>query len=335
MRVIARAIVVFFVCASGLLSGQTSEFVGAASSTSAKSSKDASIPKSSDTTIVKPDDAVITVRGLCSSVSSAPADSISCTKVVTRKEFDSLLNAANVSGQQVSPVARQNFAKGYVLYLAFEQAAKQAGFEDTEQFEEIMKWARLRAITEAYRGKIVEDARTSGQTEVDAYYREHLDLYDRLSVLAVTIPKSKPGTRGDKDFDREAKEVSETTQRRLIDGGDPNQVQRETYSTLGLAGAPVVDVQRKKRSDYPQEEADELFSLKAGAVSKIETEGDSYVVYKIVSHDELPEAKVQDQIVRAIAEEKVKGALSSISNSVQPEFNPAYFGREKQPPLPH
>jgi len=56
----------------------------------------------------------------------APADSISCTKVVTRKEFDSLLNAANVSGQQVSPVARQNFAKGYVLYLAFEQAAKQA-----------------------------------------------------------------------------------------------------------------------------------------------------------------------------------------------------------------
>src|ERR1700685_1597312 len=87
-----------------------------------------------DPTAVKVDDSVITIHGLCTLDNGMDEnDSKSCVTTVTRQQFDALLDAANVSGQQVSTLARQKFAKGYVLYLAFEQAARKAGFEDTEQ----------------------------------------------------------------------------------------------------------------------------------------------------------------------------------------------------------
>jgi len=284
---------------------------------------------------IKVDDPVITIRGLCNPDSGKDEkDSKSCITTVTQKQFDSLLDAANVSGQQISALARQNFAKGYVLYLAFEQAARKAGFEDTEEFAELMRWARLRAVTDAYRGKIIEGARTAEQTEVDTYYEGHLDLYDRISIATISVPRTRPGASEDKAFDLRAYMVMQDARQRLIHGDSPEEVQKNVYTSLDLFGPPVVDVLTRMRSDFPELKPDEIAALKPGDVSDVQKKNGSYFIYKIVSHDALPESKVQPGIVRAIAENKVRQAFDSVESSIQAEYNITYFGPPQQSPAP-
>ena len=304
---------------------------GSAASYSAETSSQPA--ESNGATAVMLDDPVITIRGLCSA-DAEKADPELCSTIVTRREFDALLSAVNVSGQKVSSLARQNFAKGYVLYAAFEQAARRAGFEDTEQFADIMRWARLRAVTDAYRGKIVEEARTAQQTAVDAYYRDHFALYDRISVMMVSLPRKPPAGFADHDFDQRTSAVMRDARERMVRGDDPAQIQKDCYSALHLSGVPLVDLQTRKRSDFSETVTEELLSLKPGDVSQIESEADSFVVYKIVSHQPLPEAKVQPEIVRAIAEDRVKQAFNSIGNSVHAEYNLNYFGPPENAPVP-
>jgi hypothetical protein len=296
-----------------------------------------------DSASVKEGDPVITIHGLCTSKTDLDAkpdidkdenDPKSCTTDVTRRQFDSLLDAANVSGQQVSSLARQNFAKGYVLYLAFEQAARKAGFEDTEQFAELMRWARLRAVTDAYRGRIVEEARTAQQSEVDAYYKDHLDLYDRISIMPVSVPRIRPNAAEDKAFDQKAYAVMQEARQSLVHGDSPEDVQKNAYSSLDLFGPPVVDTLTRTRSDFPELKPEGVLALKAGDVSDIQKKDGSYSVYKIVSHDAIPESKVQSGIVHTIAEDKVRQAFESIQNSIQPDYNLTYFGPPQPAPMP-
>jgi hypothetical protein len=285
---------------------------------------------------IEADDPVITIHGVCpASSSEEQADRYACATVVTRQQFESLLNAANVSGQYVSNAARQNMAEGYVTFLAFEQAARKAGFEDTPQFEEIMRWARLRAITEAYRGKIVEEARTATQSEVDAYYKSHISLFGRIDVICLAVPSGNPAASNELEFGRRAQLAAQNMRERLIKGDDPETIQNDAYAALGLPGVQPVDIGTRKTSMFPREESEELFSLAPGQVSRVETETSRYAIYKVTDNRPIEEAKVQDQIVRAVGEEKVKAAFKSIGNSVKPEYNLIYFGSAQPLSSPH
>jgi hypothetical protein len=221
-----------------------------------------------------------------------------------------------------------------VLYLAFEQAARRAGFEDTKQFAEIMRWGRLRTITDAYRGKIVEDARTAQQTEVDTYYREHLDLYDRVSIMTVSVPRMRPNASEDDVFDQRAYSVILDARQRLLQGDSPEEVQKNVYFSLELQGPPVVDLLTRKRSDFPDLNPEAVSSFKVGDVSEVKTGNRSYSIYKVIHHEALPESTVQHEIVDSIAEDKVRHAFSSIGNSVSPEYNLKYFGPPEGAPIP-
>src|SRR5213596_4146900 len=71
---------------------------------------------------VKTEEPVITVRGLCKT--EKDTNDAGCNKVMTREEFENLLNAINPGGQPVSPIARRNLAQAYAELLALEAAAK-------------------------------------------------------------------------------------------------------------------------------------------------------------------------------------------------------------------
>jgi hypothetical protein len=329
-------IILFLCCSTGLVSrAQDFPSENPAGNSDSDTMKKMSAPKGSTALNIKEDDGVITIRGLCVAPPSPAAqeDFAPCETVITRHEFESLLSAANVSGQQVSPVARQNLAEAYVRYLAFDQAARKAGFEDTPEFEEIMRWARLRAVADAYRGRIVADARTATQSEVDAYYNSHLYLYDRIDVARVIIPRRNSSAPNDEQVDNRALQAAKTARDRMLRGDNPEQVQKEAYAELALSGNPPLDTETRKRSNFPREESDELFSLKSGEVSGVEIENDLYTVYKIMRNQPLEESKVEDQIVRSIAEEKVKSAIKTIADSVKPEYNLNYFHSSDQPAL--
>ena len=99
------------------------------------------------------------------------------------------MHALNPGGQTISSNGRQNLAQAYVEALAFEDAARKAGTEDTEEFREVMFWVRLRTIGDLYRRNLQEKYRTPEPEEIDSYYQQHLGSFERVHLLRILVPR--------------------------------------------------------------------------------------------------------------------------------------------------
>ncbi|HEV2988813.1 MAG TPA: peptidylprolyl isomerase [Candidatus Angelobacter sp.] len=271
---------------------------------------------------------VITVRGLCAHRNNQgkTTDAADCTRTMNRERFDALVSALNPDGVPLPPNGRQNLAKSYAEYLAIEAAAKDLGLEDTIQFRELMEWQRLKAITDLYKRKIQEKYRTPSPEQITAYYKEHISDYESLKLVRVLIPRE--GLAGqDKDtFDKKAHELATVARQRMMKGEDPTQIQNDAYSALGVTSLSSTDLGNRRRNDLVKEEANELFSLKPGDVSQVETEAKSYVIYKVISKDVKPEDQVKNDISREVYQKNFREAMKAVIDAAPGEFNEQYFG---------
>lgn len=97
-------------------------------------------------------DGVITIHGRCEPDKQPATDGKSCTTIVTREEFEKLINSMNVTNKTLSQETRRNLAETYADYLTLERLAVEAKLDQTPQFAEIMRWWRLRTLADMYRG---------------------------------------------------------------------------------------------------------------------------------------------------------------------------------------
>ena len=245
---------------------------------------------------------------------------------MTREAFEKLLDSMNIVGKALTPETRRNLAETYAQYLALERPAIRAGLESTPRFAEIMRWWRLRTLADLYRGNLLEQFKNPSQEEVHAYYVEHLASYQRIKASRILIPRTPGDTDEAQRTDKKALEIANTARERAAKGEDPEVVQRDAYSALGIAPPPSTDLGAHPRSSFPTEETAELFALEPSQVSKVETEGASYVIYKIASKETLSEDSVKDELARQIAQSKYDDAIRPARESAKPELNQAYFG---------
>ena len=227
---------------------------------------------------------------------------------------------------------RRNLAKTYAELLALEAAAKKANLDNTEQFQEVARWLRLRALTSLYSRSLQEKYRNPSQAEIDAYYAAHLSSYERIKAARIMIPRTAPTGTDKAEFDKKARDAATAARDRAAKGEDAEQIQKDSYSALGLGGAPPTDLGIRGRDQFLQEESDELFALGPGNVSRVEAEASSYVVYKVVSKETLSEDQVKNAIAADISRRKLADALQSATGSVRSELNEQYFGTERAAP---
>jgi hypothetical protein len=269
---------------------------------------------------------VITVHGACGQGSGKAATSAdSCTTVINREQFEALVQALNPGSQTLPANARKNLAKTYAEYVAIEAAARKAGMEDTPQFRELMNWTRLRTITDLYRRSVQEKYSTPSQAEIDGYYQQHLAEYERVKLARVLIPRESPSAANKDDFDKKAHEAANAARESLIKGVDPVQVQKDAYATLGLAAPPATELGNRRRADLLADESVEVFALKIGEVSKVQTEPRNYVVYKVTGKDVLPKEQVKNDISREIYRQKFQDAMKSVLDAAPAEYDEQYL----------
>ncbi len=279
--------------------------------------------------------AVITIRGLCAEGAGSKSQTGNpCSKQITRKDFERLMNALNPGGQNVSPSGRQNLAQAYVEALAFEDAARKAGTEDTDEFREVMFWVRLRTIADLYRRNLQEKYRNPEPAEIDTYYQEHLGSFERVHLLRILVPREH-SSGGDKiEFDKKALAAAQAARKRAVNGEAVEQIQKDVYGGLGLEQPPATDLGTYQRTDFIEKEAADVFALQPGEVSPLETEIKSYVIYKVASKETLKEDQVKAEIIREIAQQKYRDTLNAVMDSTQADFNEQYFGRmAPKPPI--
>ena len=258
----------------------------------------------------------------------------SCSKQITRKEFERLMHALNPGGQTVSSNGRQNLAQAYVEALAFEDAARKAGTEDTEEFREVMFWVRLRTIGDLYRRNLQEKYRTPEPEEIDSYYQQHLASFERVHLLRILVPRENFSGGDKNEFDKKALAAAQAARTRAVNGEALEQIQKDVYAGLGLKRPPATDLGTYQRTDFIEKEAADVFSLQPGEVGPLETEIKSYVIYKVASKETLKEAQVKADIIHEIAQQKYRDALKAVMDSAHADFNEQYFGpMAPKPPM--
>jgi hypothetical protein len=305
---------------------------GKESKSSASSAESApSIERENTVTPAQP---VITAHDVCEEgPGKNSTDANACARVMTRVQFENLMNALNPAGQAISAKGRQNLAKIYAESLALEAAARSSGMEDSDEFRELMAWTRLRAVADLYRRKLEEKYRSPSPEEVDAYYRQHVASYERVKLSRVLIPRQS-GTSGDNnEFDRKALEAANNARVRVATGEDPELVQKDVYSALGLSTPPPTGLGKYVHANFTDKEEPDVFALKAGEASPVEIEPKNYVIYEVEAKETLPEEEVKTEISHEISQQKFKDAIAAITDAAHFEFDEQYFGGRMNMPL--
>lgn len=291
-----------------------------------------------------PTEPVITIHGLCTSTARpvagrtagqkpAPAAAAeSCTTVVTKEEFDGVLDAISRPGQTIPPTARQGIAQSYVGLRALAEAARKAGVESSPKFKESMRLARLQKLAELYNREQEDKYRNLSAEEIEAYYQKNLPKYEEVKLHRIFIPKNNPSAQNKEEFEKKAQGVANEIRERAAKGEDPDQLEKEAYTALGLTAQPVkTDLGSRRRGLLPAQLEAAIFSLKPGEVGKVDEESSGYMIYKVDSKQTAPLDQVKNEISQDLFRQKMDSAIKGVTGAVRAEFNEKYFGPASAP----
>jgi PPIC-type PPIASE domain len=284
---------------------------------------------------------VITIHGVCSArptaapKTSARATKAPCTMIITKEQFDALVNALNTSNQSLSPSVRRNFAQAYVELLAFEQAAQKAGEENDPRFAQVMRFVRMRTLADSYRRVLAEKYRNPSPDELQAYYNQNLAKYEEVTLDRILVPAKNSAAQNKDEWEKTAAAAANNLRDRAAKGEDFETLQKEAFTTLGLTTtAPPTALGARRRGTMAREEEDELFALQPGSVSKVRQNPSAHIFYKVETKQTLPLDKVKDEISRELARQNLDKAIKEITGSAHADFDDNYFGPSPSPAAP-
>ncbi len=250
----------------------------------------------------------------------------SCATLLTREQFDTLLSSLNSNNQSVPPAMRLKLAQAYVELLAYSDAARKAGIDNTPGFKEVMRLVRMRTLADMFQRSLQEKFRNASPAEMEDYYNRNLPKFEEAKLRRVFIPRNSPSASNKEEFEKKAQQMAGDLRERLAKGEDPDLLEKEAYARLALEAKPVpTDFGSKRKGSLPPEQDEEIFSLSPGSATKVESVPPGFVIYKVESRQTLPLDKVKEEISREIFRRKVEEGNAHIKSSVHADYNEAYF----------
>lgn len=281
---------------------------------------------------VAPDAVVIAIHGFCPGNQSKSG---SCTTNITKEQFDRMMAAMSVNPQALSnPVALRSFAESYVQALALSEAAEKDGVDKDPPFVELMRIIRVRTLADAYRRQLQQKYGNPSDQEVEAYYKQNIGKFEQVELDRIAIPRTnaKLPREAQADFDKKAQKLAAEIHDRAAKGEDPGKLQVEAYKTLGLTPPLTTDLGTKRRGSLPPALEQEIYSLQAGEVSKLQTEAAVISIYKVRSRSTLPLERVKPELVQEIKQKNIDAAIKQVIGQLHTDFNPQLFAPG---PAPH
>lgn len=269
---------------------------------------------------------VITLHVGCGADHRNEGHGTDCTRTLSREQFDTLLDALNPTGREVSAETRRDIAATYAQFVAFEIAGKKAGLEDTAKFRELLNWLRLRAVTDLYQRSLQKNFSTPSEAEITAYYNQHLASFERVHIARILVPRQGPASTDKSEFEKKAAAEAKLAHERAKKHEDPVKIQQDVYEALGMKLTTSTDMGSLRRAEFAEREREEVFALKRGDVSQVETEPASYSVYIVLDKDVIPKDQATAEIAREISQDKFDHETQLALGAVHAQFDEAYFG---------
>lgn len=282
-----------------------------------------------------PDAVVITIHGVCSdNKASESAKADSCVTTITQEKFNRIV--AGVGSVNLNPVAARAFAQNYVQVLTLAAAAEKAGVEKDPLFQELLAVMRSRALADIYRRSMVQRYSNPTSEEIEAYYKQNLDKYERLQIDRVFVPNSNATLpkKQQEDFVRKAQQVAAEMRDRAARGEDVGELQSEAYNKLGLISPPKTDLGIKSKNFFAPALGQKIWALKTGEVSALEPEQAGFSFYKVRARNAIPLASLKAGLVQELSEKNAQAAIQQVIGSVHSELNEQFFNPHSTGQLP-
>ena len=329
---------------------------------------------------VAPTAPVLTIKGVCPATApkaktaapgtKSPAaakepakSSANCETVITRAEFEKM---ASGIAPNMTPQLKRQLASVYPRLLVMSQEAEKHGLQNSPQYKEVMKFARMQILTNELQRSIQEEAEKVSQQDIADYYKKNPEAYQQYSLERLYVPLTKQAAEeaeanekkdGEKEPEKETEQqekakqeqdeqemskLAESLRARASAGEDFAKLQKEAFTAAARKGEPpTVSMPKVRRTGLPSSHA-AVFDLKPGEVSELFSDAGGHSVYKLVSKESLPLDQVKEEIRGTLRTQRMRDAMDKVQNSFKTETNEAYFGpagpggmRQPPPRIPH
>jgi len=336
---------------------------------------------------VAPTAPVLTIKGVCPATApkaktaapgtKSPAaakepakSSANCETVITRTEFEKM---ASGIAPNMTPQLKRQLASVYPRLLVMSQEAEKHGLQNSPQYKETMKFARMQILTNELQRSIQEEADKVPPQDITDYYKKNPEAYEQYSLERLYVPRMKQAAEdaeanekkdNEKEPEKETAEqekakqqqekakqeqgeqemskLAESLRARAAAGEDFANLQKEAFAAAGMkVESPTVSMPKVRRTGLPSAHA-AVFDLKPGEVSAVLSDSGGHYLYKVVSKEQLPLDQVKEEIRGTLRTQRVREAMEKVQNSFKTETNEAYFGpagpegmRQPPPRVPH
>lgn len=291
---------------------------------------------------VAADSPVVTVDGLCQRPPNSSATPADCRTVITRSEFEKVMNAVQPN---MPPAAKKQFVNRYVVVLLLAEKAHEMGLDQGPDFEEQMRLARLQTLARLAGERMQSDASHIAESDIQEYYQAHSADFKTISFDRLYVPKQKQvdnSAQKSNDPDAQKKrEESEAAMKeeaaklrvRAAAGEDFAKLQQEAYDFANYKlKAPNTRVENVRKSNVPPGDVS-IFDLKKGDVSQVFNDPAGFMIYKVEGSEQLPLASVREEVARTLQAENTRKAFDELQGSIKTTLNESYFAVPAPPSL--
>jgi len=272
----------------------------------------------------------------------------------------------------MTPQLKRQLASVYPRLLVMSKEAEKHGLQNSPQYKETMKFARMQILTNELQRSIQEEADKVPQQDIDDSYKKNPEAYQQYSLERLFVPRMKQSgedaeanekKENEKESEKETPEqekakqeqekakqeqgeqemakLAESLRARAVAAEDFAKLQKEAFTAAGMTvESPTVTMKVRRTGLPPAHVA--VFDLKPGEVSVVLNDSGGHYVYKMVSKEQLPLDQVKEEIRGALRTQRVRDAMDKVQNSFKTETNEAYFGpagpggmRQPPPRVPH
>lgn len=292
---------------------------------------------------IAPGAAVITIAGMCDKPPADKAKPAGCKTVVTRAEFEQLINTV---APNIDPTARKQLATQYGTALVMVHKAHEMGLDQGPRFQELMRVARIGVITKELGQKLQQEAEKTSDKEIETFYHNNQVTFEEVDLQRIFVPrnkqlpeggsKDKPEDEASKAAAKKEQQESEDAMKKLAEGlraraaagEDFGKLQDEAVAASGFKGKPPTKLGKVRRTSLPSDQG-EIFNLKPGETSQLISSAPGYLVYKVGEKDTLPLDHVREEILAALQSQHMQDAMQAMQQKATPELNEKYFGDAK------
>ncbi len=337
------AIIVLFACVALAQTGPTPQSDAPSAPLEHHRHDDDDQPPPPTAASVPPDTPVITIEGRCdhpsdavnpsktkSGSSSVGSTSPRCETIVTKAQFEKLVDALN---PQMPATVRRQLAESYPRLLLFADKARDLGLDQDPRFAELMRFASMQLLTQSLNRYFEQQASNISDAELAQYYKENAIRFERVDLLRIFVPKqtqaaqrTASGEQSGMTNDSRMQTVAQKIRDRATAGEPFQKLQEEAFESAGIAsGSPNTSMGKIAPSRLPLNHQ-AVFELDPGQVSEVIADPSGYYIYKVASKEMVPLSQASKEIHASIVSQRVRDSAAALTKSIKSELNQTYFG---------